>query len=110
MHADVSIYLHPQAKHDKLSSNEMAMLFDVCNPGFEFQRQTWNNDPEMLAITIRANVEDSFRLYPDAYERKWTVNREEMLKKLWEMTPGELAKVADQVDAFWTEQSGDVVK
>lgn len=103
MNRDGTIYLHPLAKHEKLSPLEMCMLFDVCNPGFALERATWENNPEMLAITIRANVEDSFRLYPGAYERKWDVNREEMLKKLWEMTPGELAKVADQVDAFWNE-------
>lgn len=94
---------NPHLQNEKLSPAEMAMVCDVCNPGFEMERATWDNNPEMLAMTIRANVEDSFRLYPGAYEYKWGVSKDTMLKKLWEMTPAELAGVADQVDQFWKE-------
>jgi hypothetical protein len=78
----------------------MAMICDVSNPGFKMQRELDGDKPEMLAAHIRANIEDSFRLHPGSWEQKWDVDRESLCRKLGEMTPRELAQVADRVDAI----------
>lgn len=94
---------NPHLQNPKLTPAEMAMVCDVANPGFKWQREIWGNNPDMLALMIRAEVEDSFRLYPGSYEQKWGIDRQEFIQKLWEMTAEELATVAGQVDQFWQE-------
>jgi hypothetical protein len=100
----------PLLQHPKLNSREMAMICDVCNSGFKMQRDLDSDNPEMLAGHIRADIEDSFRLHPGSWEQKWDVDRESFCRKLSEMTPQELAKVAEQVDQFWeaTEFTNDL--
>jgi hypothetical protein len=102
----------PLLQHPKLNARELAMICDVCNPGFKMQRELDGANREILAAHTRANIEDSFRLHPGDYEEKWDVDRESFRRKLSEMTPQELAQVADQVDQFWeaTEFTNDLPK
>lgn len=95
----------PELKHPVLTPQEMAMICDVCNPGFRIEWDMEKQDPDAgwLAACIRANVEDSFSLYPGNYEEKWGVDRQEFCQKLWQMTPAELAQVAGKVDRFWAK-------
>lgn len=96
---------NPLLQHSKLTPREMAMICDVCNPGFEFTREIhagYEND--MVATMLRANVQDSFSMYPGEYEKKWKIDRERLLTKLREMTTEELNAIANQVDEFWRQQ------
>lgn len=95
----------PLLKHEKLTPREMAMICDVNNGGFHLERQYFDHGDEMVAASLRANVEDSFRLYPGSYEGKWEVNRESMIKTLAAMSLAELLEVANRVDAFWEQVS-----
>ena len=93
----------PLLKHEKLTPAEMGMICDANNGGFQIMRQHADYNDEMVAASLRANVEDSFRLYPGSYEDKWQVNRETLTGKLAAMSLAELIEVANRVDAFWKE-------
>lgn len=96
---------NPHLQHAKLSRQEMGMIVDVCNPGFRHVPKLHgeNLTPSMLSAHIRANVEDSFLLYPGMYEEKWGLEREAFCRKLWVMQDDEFVQLARQVDAFWRQ-------
>jgi hypothetical protein len=95
--------------------NELLMIADISNPGSigahaghahcgwseaqagEFASDAW------LAIETRANIEDSFQLYPGVYEEKWGIHRDAMLRKLADTPTAQLAKIARAVARFWDD-------
>jgi len=88
----------PLLQHPKLTPNEMAMICDVCNPGFS--KHLYDSDEHKRAGLI-GNVLDSFSIYPGTYEEKWNVDRDTMARKLDALSLEETVEICNQVDRFW---------
>lgn len=77
----------------KFTKGELSMMLDVSN-GTYLTAGT-------LAWSLKANIEDSFLLYPNTFEDKWTVDKEAFLKRLSGLDGFEVGCLQIWAADFW---------
>lgn len=77
----------------QLTKGEQSMLIDICNGTML--------TPHLLGRHLFAEVEDSFVLYPDMYEKKWTVEKTSMLEKIKNLDTLSAALLELWAIGFW---------
>ncbi len=86
-----------------LSINEQKMLIDIY--------KGVNLTPHLIGNALIVWVEDSFNLYPNYYEEKWGVKKEEMIEKIKALDSVSRALVELWASGFWamsTNQPGEL--
>ena len=87
----------------KFSQGEQSMLIDIFN-GTALP-------PNILGQHLTAQVEDSFRLYPGQYEKKWSVTEKEMMDKIISLDPATAIFLELWAVGFWainTSEPGEL--
>lgn len=82
----------------KFNINEQKMLIDIYNGTMLM--------PQVLGGTLLAQVEDSFILYPEQYEQKWGVKKEEMIEKIKSLSQMDAALIELWAVGFWALNTG----
>ena len=84
-----------------LSLNEALLILDVLN-GAPFS--AGSTGMAKMARLLWASVEDGCRL--NKLHEKWDVGAEELIGKLYDLSPIQALAICDAAERFWQEQTG----
>ena len=83
----------------KFTRGEQSMLIDIFN-GTALTA-------DLLGQHLTAQIEDSFRLYPEMYEKKWGVTEKEMIEKINSLDPISAAFLELWAVGFWAVNTSE---
>ena len=90
---DLSLLTLRKELAGKFSVGELSFLIDIYNGTMLMSAG--------LGQTITAQVEDSFELYPDTYEKKWKIIRKKTEEKVRSLTYFQAACLEIWATSFW---------